>query len=144
MVGETTLKRLDGHDVTRWLGADGYLYEEGWFASTRQPYAIPYRIMTPRRTQVLDLLVPVAASATHVAWGSLRMEPHLMVMGEAAGRAAVLAIDGVKAGTSRPTGLPIPVQDISVPALQAALRRTGSVLDVPITLTPSSGEAAGG
>ena len=67
-----------------------------------------------------------------------------MVMGEAAGRAAVLAIDGVKAGTSRPTGLPIPVQDISVPALQAALRRTGSVLDVPITLTPSSGEAAGG
>ena len=35
--------RLDSHDVTRWLGADGFVYEEGWFASAYQPYAIPYR-----------------------------------------------------------------------------------------------------
>ncbi len=124
--------RLDSHDVTRWLGADGFVYEEGWFASAYQPYAIPYRVITPRRAEMLDLLVPVAASATHVAWASLRMEPHFMLMGEAAGHAAVLAIDGVKAGTARPTGSPIPVQDVSVPALQAALRAGGSVLELPI------------
>jgi hypothetical protein len=158
MVGEATLRqsdvttnrtkadvigiasyRLDGHDVTRWLGADGHLYEEGWFASQRQPYAIPFRIMTPRRTQIVDLLVPVAASATHVAWGSLRMEPQAMVMGEAAGAAAVLAIHGVKAGLAAPTGSPIPVQDISVPALQAALDAGGSVLQLPIAPAVAAG-----
>ena len=131
--------RLDSHDVTRWLGEDGHLYEEGWFSSTYQAYAIPYRVMTPRRAEIVDLLVPVAASATHVAWSSLRMEPHLMLMGEAAGRAAVLAMAGVKAGGARPTGSPIPVQDVSVQALQTALQAGGSVLQLPIAPAIAAG-----
>ncbi len=124
--------RLDMHDVTRWLGSDGYLYEEGWFSASKHNYAIPYRIITPKRAQMLNLLVPVAASATHVAWGSLRMEAQLMIMGEAAGRAAMLAIRGVKPmpGGWTTTGSPIPVQDISVRALQKALGARGSVLRV--------------
>ena len=79
--------RLDSHDVTRWLGRTASC-TRSWFASAYQPYAIPYRAITPRRAEMLDLLVPVAASATHVAWASLRMEPHFMLMGEAAGYAA--------------------------------------------------------
>jgi len=158
MVGEATLRqddvtttrpkaeivaigayRLDRQDVTRWLCEDGHLYEEGWFSSRHQAYAIPYRVMSPRRAEIVDLLVPVAASATHVAWSSLRMEPHLMLMGEAAGRAAVLAMAGVKAGAARPTGSPIPVQDVSMPALQTALQAGGSVLQLPIAPAIAAG-----
>jgi len=104
-------------------------------------YAIPYRILTPKRAEMHNLLVPVATSATHVAWGSLRMETQLMVMGEAAGRAAMLAVRGVKPTTSGwvTTGSPIPVQDISVRALQKGLRARGSVLGVGLSLSTAVG-----
>jgi hypothetical protein len=133
--------RLDMHDVTRWLGSDGYLYEEGWFSASKKNYAIPYRILTAKRAEMRNLLVPVAASATHVAWGSLRMEPQLMIMGEAAGRAAMLAVRGVKPTMSGwiTTGSPIPGQDISVRALQKGLRARGSVLRVGMSLSTAVG-----
>jgi hypothetical protein len=135
--------RLDGHDVTRWLAADGYLYEEGWYSATRQRYAIPYRIITPKRTELRNLLVPVAASATHVAWSSLRMEAQLMIMGEAAGRAAVLAVRGVKPTATgwTTTGSPIPVQDIAIRALQQRLAAGGSVLRVGTSTALAAVEA---
>ena len=80
-----------------------------------QPYQLPYRIMVPQRVD--GLLVPVAASATHVAFSTIRMEPTWMALGQAAGEAASLAIE---------TG--VPVRTVDVGMLQRRLLKSGHVL----------------
>jgi hypothetical protein len=102
------------------MDAERRLWNEGSLRLPYRNYAIPYRSITPLRSEVLNLLVPVALSASHVAYSSLRMEPHFMLTGEAAGQAAWLAIPR---GTRT-----IAVQDVSVTRLQAELRAHGSVL----------------
>ena len=81
--------RIDSHFVSRWADA-GRIMAEGTMSAPKLNYAIPYRIMVPNPAEARNLLVPVAASATHVAQSSLRMEPQYMLMGEAAGEAAAL------------------------------------------------------
>lgn len=94
---------------------EGYL---GMLRSLTRLYQIPYRIMVPK---VIDgLLVPVAASTTHVAYSTIRMEPTWMVLGQAAGVAAHVAL---KNSTS-PRAVPIT-------EVQTLLRRQGQVLDLP-------------
>jgi hypothetical protein len=58
------------------------------------PYPISYRALTPRETDARNLLNPVTLSATHVAYSSIRMEPTFMMLGEAAGIAASLSVEG--------------------------------------------------
>ena len=79
-------------------------------------YDIPYDSITP--SEPGNLLVPVCVSATHVAYASLRMEPVYMMLGQAAGNAAHLAISGNTA-----------VQDINVDDLRSVLTKEGAVLD---------------
>ncbi len=76
-----------------------------------EPYPISYRSITPKREEVTNLLVPVALSATHIAFGSIRMEPVYMVLGQAAAVAAAMAIDAGEA-----------VQQVDVEALRRELR----------------------
>jgi hypothetical protein len=66
-------------------------FNEGYLSVAVPPYPIPYRSLTPRREDAGNLLVPVCLSASHVAFGSVRMEPTLMMLGEAAGTAAAHA-----------------------------------------------------
>jgi hypothetical protein len=67
------------------------VFNEGYLSVAVPPYPIPYRCLVPRREHCTNLIVPVCLSASHVAFGSVRMEPTLMMLGEAAGRAAAQA-----------------------------------------------------
>jgi hypothetical protein len=82
------------------------------------PYQIPYRLMLPKRGEATNLLVPVAFSATHVAYSTLRMEPQYMIVGQAAGVAAKIAVDRKAA-----------VQDVDVGMLQAKLKSQRAVFE---------------
>ena len=112
---------LDSHAYQRLVTPEGYVIDEGNFdVRAIKPYQIPYRSITPHKEQCANLLVPVCLSATHVAYGALRMEPQYMNFGHAAGVAAVAAIRADAA-----------VQDIDVKALQARLLATKQVLSLP-------------
>ena len=59
-----------------------------------KPYGISYRAIVPKMSECTNLLVPWALSSTHIAFGSIRMEPVFMALGQSAGTAACMAIDG--------------------------------------------------
>jgi hypothetical protein len=129
--------RVDAHFVSRWFDvASRSILAEGQLALPYADYAIPYEIITPIGEEATNLLVPVAASASHVAEASLRMEPQYMVMGEAAGEAAAMVVQGDPWAT---------VQTISVTDLQARLAAHGAILTLPpdrSTTGSASGAAA--
>jgi hypothetical protein len=106
----------DSHHVQRVADADGAALNEGDFQVPVKPYAIPYRSLTPRAGECSNLLVPVCLSASHVAYGSIRMEPVYMILGHAAGVAAALAADQST------------VQEIPIRRLQERLRVQKAVL----------------
>jgi hypothetical protein len=102
---------MDSHNCER-LVINGQVKNEGnvevhGFA----PYAISYRAIIPRQKEVENLFVPVCLSATHIAYGSIRMEPVFMVLGQSAAIAACQAIDKK-----------IPVQQVNVTAVQNILK----------------------
>lgn len=85
---------MDSHMVERYVDHNGYVQNEGNFeARVAAPYPIPYRAIVPKRGEKKNLLVPVCVSSTHIAFGSIRMEPVFMVLGQTAATAASLAID---------------------------------------------------
>lgn len=85
---------MDSHMVQRYVDHNGYVQNEGNFeARVAAPYPIPYRAIVPKKGETENLLVPVCVSSTHVAFGSIRMEPVFMVLGQSAATAASLAID---------------------------------------------------
>ena len=113
---------MDSHNVQRvvvngMVKNEGNVEVGGWAdddlrgAVRVEPYPIAYRSLVPKREEVTNLLVPVALSASHIAFGSIRMEPVYMVLGQVAAVAASMAID---AGTI--------VQNVDVRALQGELR----------------------
>jgi len=117
----------DSHNVERIIDAQGFVRNEGDMQVAVKPYQIPYRIMLPKKTEAANVLVPVAFSATHVAYSSVRMEPQYMMLGQAAGVAAKLAISS---GTT--------VQGISVAALVDTLKSQGVVMEyIPSPQTPA-------
>lgn len=85
---------MDSHNVQRYVNEEGWVKNEGNVeARVASPYPISYRSITPKREECTNLLVPVCLSASHIAFGSIRMEPVFMVLGQSAATAASLAID---------------------------------------------------
>ena len=110
---------MDSHNIQRYITPEGYVQNEGDIGvSTNGPYQISYGSIVPKRGQVKNLLVPVCLSSSHIAYGSIRMEPVFMILGQSAATAAVMAID---------KGLA--VQDVSYAELKARLEKDGQVLD---------------
>ncbi len=83
---------MDSHNVRRHLTADGKVRNEGDIQVSSKPYPISYRTIRPRATECTNLLAPLVLSSSHIAFGSIRMEPVFMVLGQSAATAAVHAI----------------------------------------------------
>ena len=102
---------MDSHHVQRYVTSEGFVKNEGNVeAHVKGPYPISYRSIVPKEKQCKNLLVPVCLSATHIAFGSIRMEPVFMVLGQSAAIAASIAIEKE-----------IPVQQVNYIELQKAL-----------------------
>ena len=85
---------IDSHNVQRYITPDGAVQNEGDIGvGLKAPYEIAYGALVPKRGQADNLLVPVCVSSSHIAFGSIRMEPVFMILGQSAATAAVLAID---------------------------------------------------
>lgn len=117
----------DSHNIQRVAQADGTVTNEGDVQVPVEPYEIPFRTILPARSQALNLLVPVCFSATHAAYSSLRMEPQYMIIGQAAGVAAALAIQQKT-----------PVQDVSIGELQKKLHDHGAILHISEAALPGA------
>lgn len=86
---------MDSHVVQQFVTERGFVISDGviWRVPPK-PYGISYRSIIPRRGECENLLVPICVSASHVAHGSIRMEPVFMALGHSAAVAAVAALDG--------------------------------------------------
>ncbi len=98
---------MDSHNCQR-IVVNGMVKNEGNVeVGNFPPYPVSYRAITPKENECTNLLVPVCLSASHIAYGSIRMEPVFMVLGQSAAMAASMAIDGT-----------IPVQKLNISKLQ--------------------------
>jgi hypothetical protein len=113
---------MDSHHVQRYVTPEGFVRNEGDVQVGSRPYPISYRSIRPKASECTNLLVPVCISASHIAYGSIRMEPVFMVLGQSAATAAGLAIER---GTS--------VQAIDCGVLKERLTASGQVLDFEVT-----------
>ena len=110
---------MDSHNVQRYVTDKGFVQNEGDIGvKPLRPYGIAYGSLTPQREEVQNLLVPVCVSSSHIAYGSIRMEPVFMILGQSAATAAALAIQHG-----------IPVQDIDYAELRARLTQDGQILE---------------
>ena len=119
---------MDSHNTQRYVDGSGHARNEGdvqvgGFA----PYPIAYRAIVPRAAECTNLLVPVCLSASHIAYGSIRMEPVFMVLGQSAATAACQSLDERVA-----------VQQLDVTALQERLRADKQVLSTTGTTPPAT------
>jgi hypothetical protein len=109
---------IDSHNVQRYITPEGYVQNEGDIGvSTGGPYEIAYGSLVPKKGQAENLLVPICVSSTHIAFGSIRMEPVFMILGQSAATAAVMAIDAK-----------IAVQDVPYAKLRERLLKDGQIL----------------
>jgi hypothetical protein len=110
---------MDSHNTQRYVDAQGRVRNEGDVqVGGFPPYPISYRSIVPRHGECANLLVPVCLSASHIAFGSIRMEPVHMVLGQSAATAAVQALD---AGRS--------VQNLDYPRFRERLLADQQVLE---------------
>ena len=110
---------IDSHNVQRYVTPDGSVQNEGDIGvALPAPYEIGYGAVVPKRGQADNLLVPVTVSSSHIAFGSIRMEPVFMVLAQSAATAAAIAIDRK-----------ISVQDVPYQVLRAKLLADGQVLE---------------
>jgi len=85
---------MDSHNVQRYVTPEGFVQNEGDIAAhPKHPYKIEMGAVLPKKEECTNLLVPVAVSSSHIAFGSIRMEPVFMILGQSAGVIAVLALE---------------------------------------------------
>lgn len=112
---------MDSHNVQRYVDEDGNVRNEGDIQiNPGGPYQISYNSIVPKTSECKNLLVPVCLSSSHIAYGSIRMEPVFMVLGQSAATAAFLAIESN-----------IAIQDVDYEKLKSILLKNRQVLSLP-------------
>ncbi|TXD81583.1 FAD-dependent oxidoreductase [Subsaximicrobium wynnwilliamsii] len=110
---------MDSHHTQRYVNSEGHVSNEGNVeAYVQGPYPISYRSIVPKKEECSNLLAPICLSATHIAFGSIRMEPVFMVLGQSASVIACMAIEKDKA-----------VQDIPYAELKTQLLELGQIVE---------------
>ncbi len=110
---------MDSHNIQRYIKQDGFVQNEGDIGvHPPKSYKIDMGSILPQKEECQNLLVPIALSSSHIAFGSIRMEPVFMVLGQSAGTLASLALDGKKN-----------LHDISYDELRIRLLEDGQVLE---------------
>jgi len=115
---------MDSHNVQRYVTAEGFVENEGDVETGIPPYQIGYGSIVPKEEECKNLLVPVCVSSSHIAYGSIRMEPVFMILGQSASTAAALAIE-----QSEKASQPVCVQSVDYERLRARLIADGQVLN---------------
>ena len=108
---------MDSHNCQR-IVRNGRVENEGDVQVPVKPYPISYRSIIPKARECENLLVPICLSATHIAYGSIRMEPVFMILGQSAATAACMAIDDK-----------LPVQKVDYAKLRKRLMADKQVLE---------------
>ncbi|MEX2566014.1 MAG: FAD-dependent oxidoreductase [Cyclobacteriaceae bacterium] len=85
---------IDSHNIQRYVDDNGHVHNEGDIGvPLPQPYEIAFGSLVPKEDEIQNLVVPVAVSASHIAFGSIRMEPVFMILGQSAATAAIMALE---------------------------------------------------
>jgi hypothetical protein len=109
---------MDSHNVQRYITPEGFVQNEGDIAAhPKHPYKIELGAVLPKKEECNNLLVPVAVSSSHIAFGSIRMEPVFMILGQSAGVIAVLALENNMS-----------IHDLSYKIIKAKLIENGQIL----------------
>jgi hypothetical protein len=112
---------MDSHNVQRYITPEGFVQNEGDIGvHPEKPYQIAKGTILPKKEECSNLLVPVAVSSSHIAFGSIRMEPVFMILGQSAGTMAGLALEK-----------DLDLHDISYMDLRNRLLHDGQVLELP-------------
>ena len=120
---------IDSHNVQRYITSEGYVQNEGDIGVGITPYAVAYGALVPKKGQCDNLFVTICVSSSHMAFGSIRMEPVFMILGQSAATAAVLALDGNLA-----------VQDVPYAKLREQMLKDGQVLEYA-SAAPAGGKS---
>ncbi|TLQ08997.1 FAD-dependent oxidoreductase [Marinilactibacillus psychrotolerans] len=108
---------MDSHNCRRFV-IDGRVMNEGDVEIPVSPFPISYRSIRPKKEEATNLLVPVCLSSSHIAYGSIRMEPIFMILGQSAAVAAKIALEEQ-----------IPVQDLDYDVLREELIKQNQVVE---------------
>ena len=110
---------MDSHNVQRYITKEGYVQNEGDLGvEPPGPYQIHLGTIMPKKEECKNLLVPAAVSSSHIAFGSIRMEPVFMILGQSAGTLAAMALDADKS-----------MYEITFEALRKQLKENGQILE---------------
>ncbi|MDV7139142.1 FAD-dependent oxidoreductase [Maribacter sp. TH_r10] len=110
---------MDSHNTQRYITKEGFVQNEGDLGvEPPGPYQIHLGIIMPKKEECKNLLVPAAVSSSHIAFGSIRMEPVFMILGQSAGTLAAMALDAE-----------ISLYDVPFEALDKQLREDGQILE---------------
>lgn len=109
---------MDSHNIQRYVDENGYVRNEGDVqVGGFPPYPISYRAIVPKKKECSNLFVPFCLSASHIAFGSIRMEPVFMILGESSAIAAVMSIENKTN-----------IQDLPYEQFHQGLKNSGQIL----------------